>query len=155
MTNMTYRIINKCSDIVSGLTAVVNVKVPEPEFEGQTKTRLGNPEVINCWFYFILMFLCLPLSTYFNFRYLIHSNIMFRLFCCTSIIWPWYFLSSFIITVFFYLHHYFPWVSFLASCPTFIVGSTDSWQRGVRLAHHPLRMEPIGKTQQRQRRKYH
>ena len=48
MINMTYRIINKCSDIVSGLTAVVNVKVPEPEFEGQTKTRLGNPEVINC-----------------------------------------------------------------------------------------------------------
>jgi DNA gyrase subunit B len=27
------------------LTAVINVKVPEPEFEGQTKTRLGNPEV--------------------------------------------------------------------------------------------------------------
>ena len=24
---------------------MVNVKVPEPEFEGQTKTRLGNPEV--------------------------------------------------------------------------------------------------------------
>lgn len=28
-----------------GLTAVVSAKVPEPEFEGQTKTRLGNPEI--------------------------------------------------------------------------------------------------------------
>ncbi|KAJ4971276.1 hypothetical protein NE237_004375 [Protea cynaroides] len=28
-----------------GLTCVVAVKVPNPEFEGQTKTRLGNPEV--------------------------------------------------------------------------------------------------------------
>ncbi|KAI5064340.1 hypothetical protein GOP47_0021010 [Adiantum capillus-veneris] len=28
-----------------GLTCIVAVKVPNPEFEGQTKTRLGNPEV--------------------------------------------------------------------------------------------------------------
>ncbi|XP_057872812.1 DNA gyrase subunit B, chloroplastic/mitochondrial isoform X3 [Cryptomeria japonica] len=28
-----------------GLTAIVSVKISDPEFEGQTKTRLGNPEV--------------------------------------------------------------------------------------------------------------
>lgn len=28
-----------------GLGAVLSVKIPEPEFEGQTKARLGNPEV--------------------------------------------------------------------------------------------------------------
>ncbi|KAK4481762.1 hypothetical protein RD792_012673, partial [Penstemon davidsonii] len=44
--------VNKDKDITlsgehvrEGLTCVISVKVPNPEFEGQTKTRLGNPEV--------------------------------------------------------------------------------------------------------------
>jgi len=32
-------------DVREGLTAVVSVKLKEPQFEGQTKARLGNPEV--------------------------------------------------------------------------------------------------------------
>src|SRR5690606_14432396 len=32
-------------DFREGITAIINAKVPEPQFEGQTKTKLGNSEV--------------------------------------------------------------------------------------------------------------
>ncbi|MBE5817274.1 MAG: DNA topoisomerase (ATP-hydrolyzing) subunit B [Clostridiales bacterium] len=32
-------------DIREGITAIISVKISEPQFEGQTKTKLGNPEV--------------------------------------------------------------------------------------------------------------
>ena len=48
-------------DCREGLTAVILVKIPDPQFEGQTKNKLGNPEVrgyveqvMNEWFNYYL-----------------------------------------------------------------------------------------------------
>jgi DNA gyrase subunit B len=35
----------KGEDVREGIVAILSVRVPEPQFEGQTKTKLGNPEV--------------------------------------------------------------------------------------------------------------
>ena len=34
-------------DVREGLTGIISVKIPDPQFEGQTKAKLGNPEVKN------------------------------------------------------------------------------------------------------------
>lgn len=48
-------------DVREGLTAVILVKLPDPQFEGQTKNKLGNPQirryveqVMNEWFAYYL-----------------------------------------------------------------------------------------------------
>ena len=32
-------------DVREGLTAIISIKHPDPQYEGQTKTKLGNSEV--------------------------------------------------------------------------------------------------------------
>jgi DNA gyrase subunit B len=32
-------------DVREGMTAIISIKIPDPQFEGQTKNKLGNPEV--------------------------------------------------------------------------------------------------------------
>lgn len=49
-------------DVREGLTAVISVKVPDPQFEGQTKIKLNNPEVQSV----VLKVIREGLETYFN-----------------------------------------------------------------------------------------
>ena len=49
-------------DVREGLTAVISVKLPHPQFEGQTKTKLGNSEIEGL----VNSFVFEKLSTYFE-----------------------------------------------------------------------------------------
>lgn len=49
-------------DVREGLTVVINTKIPEPQFEGQTKTKLGNSEIKG----FVDSIVTLALSEYFE-----------------------------------------------------------------------------------------
>ena len=44
-TKKNEKIVLTGEDFREGLTAIISVKVPEPQFEGQTKTKLGNGDV--------------------------------------------------------------------------------------------------------------
>ncbi len=46
-------------DVREGITAVISVKLPEPQFEGQTKTKLGNSQIRN----FVYKSVCEHLGT--------------------------------------------------------------------------------------------
>lgn len=43
--NLLKKVTLQGSDTLEGITAIISVKVAEPQFEGQTKTKLGNSEV--------------------------------------------------------------------------------------------------------------
>jgi DNA gyrase subunit B len=52
----------KSEDLREGLVAIISVKIPNPEFEGQTKAKLGNPEI----FSIVSDFIYKNLGTYFE-----------------------------------------------------------------------------------------
>jgi DNA gyrase subunit B len=52
----------KGEDIREGLVGIVSVKIPDPEFEGQTKAKLGNPEI----FSIVSEFIYKKLGSYFE-----------------------------------------------------------------------------------------
>lgn len=54
-------------DCREGLTAVISVKLPDPQFEGQTKNKLGNPEIRG--------YVEQVMSEYFNYYLEEHPNI--------------------------------------------------------------------------------
>ncbi len=43
--NLFKQVVPSGDDFREGLTAVISLRVPEPQFEGQTKTKLGNSEI--------------------------------------------------------------------------------------------------------------
>ncbi len=49
-------------DVREGLTAILSVKLPDPQFEGQTKTKLGNPDIQEKTFNFVREQLALYLN---------------------------------------------------------------------------------------------
>ena len=165
---LTQMLMSVCCVSHTGLTAVVCVKVPEPEFEGQTKTRLGNPEVCTCTCVTVHLatltfFICL-LSV--GFHWISHNNFLlssYRLIKYCYVFLP----HSLIVLIpplvchsWLTLCHYhrrnidlkhfsqlfrclFLRLLFFFSCV--LLGPSDRGQCGVRLPNHSIRMEPTGK----------
>ncbi|MFW6306240.1 MAG: ATP-binding protein, partial [Bacillota bacterium] len=51
------------NDVREGITAIINVKLPDPQFEGQTKSKLGNSDIRSIVESSVYEYLCLYLDT--------------------------------------------------------------------------------------------